>query len=261
MTTSTDPSTRRSGSPVRRVRGLTRANALLMARNKVTLSYAVLLPLLPMGLLLTGDRGDLGVGVPSVTTALLMAFLFPVYYNVLSLVVTRRDELVLKRLRTGEARDGEILAALALPGVLVALVAAVVVVALGLALGLPLPTNPVLLAVLVVLACVLFVAFAFWTAAWTRNAEAAQLTSIPVLVLAITGQFTQAVDGVARTVLERTPGAAVDDLVRISWTGRDGELSLADTWGASGPALLTLLVWGVLALYLARRSMRWEPRA
>ena len=48
--------------------------------------------------------------------------LFPVYYNVLSQFVSRRDELVLKRMRTGEARDAELLASIALPGAVSALV-------------------------------------------------------------------------------------------------------------------------------------------
>ena len=45
---------------------------------------------------------------PTLSTVLLMALMFPVYYNLLSMFVTRRDELVLKRLRTGEVRDLEL---------------------------------------------------------------------------------------------------------------------------------------------------------
>ena len=46
----------------------------------------------------------------------LVIALFPVYYNVLSQFVNRRDELVLKRMRTGETRDAELLVSIALPG-------------------------------------------------------------------------------------------------------------------------------------------------
>ena len=74
-------------------------------RNRLTLFYAVVLPLLPLGLLFLGERGDVDAGVANVSTVLLMALMFPVYYNLLSMFVTRRDELVLKRLRTGEVRD------------------------------------------------------------------------------------------------------------------------------------------------------------
>ena len=108
----------------RRTLGLARANAVLVTRNRMTLFYAVVLPLLPLGLLLVGDTGDggpAGAGAAAIVTALMMAAIFPVYYNLLSQLVTRRDELVLKRLRTGESTDAEIVVSLALPGVVVAL--------------------------------------------------------------------------------------------------------------------------------------------
>ncbi len=50
-----------------------------------------------------------------------------------------------------------------------------------------LPANPLLYAVAVLGGAVMFSAFAFWTAAWTRNAEAAQLTSGPIILLAMIG--------------------------------------------------------------------------
>jgi ABC-2 type transport system permease protein len=46
---------------------------------------------------------------------LLFALMFVQFYTVLSMVTTRRDEGVLKRLRTGEARDAEILGCVVLP--------------------------------------------------------------------------------------------------------------------------------------------------
>ncbi len=69
-----------------RIAGLTRANATLMARSRLTLIYAVVLPLLPFGLLLVGDNSSGGAGATPVTTALMMAALFPVYANLLSVV-------------------------------------------------------------------------------------------------------------------------------------------------------------------------------
>ena len=40
----------------RRVSKLTRTNTTLVMRNRLTLSYAVVVPLLPLGMLLTGER-------------------------------------------------------------------------------------------------------------------------------------------------------------------------------------------------------------
>ena len=97
---------------------LTRWNAVLLTRNRLAFVYAVVLPLLPLLLLFTGERGDETVGASAIVTLFLVVGLFPVYYNVLSQFVSRRDELVLKRMRTGEARDAELLVSIALPGAL-----------------------------------------------------------------------------------------------------------------------------------------------
>lgn len=240
----------------RRVGGLAAANTRLLVRNRLTLTYALLLPLLPLALL-TQTASEPEAGVLSVSTTLLLAYLFPVFYNLLSVVVTRRDELVLKRLRTGETTDPELVVSLALPGVVLTLLLAVVVVPVAVALGMPLPADLLLYALMVVLACVMFVAFALWTASWTANAEAAQLTSAPVLVLALTGSVIAVVPDRLAELLAFTPGGALDTLVRLSWLGGGAD----GTWAQAGEPLLVLLGWTVLALVLARRSMRWEPRA
>ncbi|MDN4161050.1 ABC transporter permease [Nocardioides abyssi] len=249
--------------------GLARANATLVVRNRLTLVYAVVLPLLPLLLLLVGDSGSEGsggAGAAAIVTALMMAALFPVFYNLLSQLVTRRDELVLKRLRTGEATDAEIITSLALPGFVIALGTAIVAVPVAMVLGQDAPLNPLLYAVTVVVTLLLFAAFALWTAAWTKNAEAAQITSMPVILLAVLGQVAIGFPDEVRRFTDLTPGAAMTDLVRVTWFGFDtGDvertLDFADTWAAAGQPLLVLVAWALLAVYLARRSMRWEPRS
>ncbi|MBU2697191.1 ABC transporter permease [Pimelobacter sp. 30-1] len=244
---------------------LARWNAVLLTRNRLALTYGTVLPLLPLALLLGGDRGDEALGAATIATVLTMAFVFPVFYNVLSQFVTRRDELVLKRLRTGEARDAELLTALVLPGAVIALAVALLAVPVAAAFGQDLPRNPLLYAV-GALACVaLYAAFAFWTAAWTRNAEAAQLTSLPVILLAIGGQISLALPDAAQRWAELTPGAALTGLVRVTWFGMaDGRtsstLDLAATWGAAAPHLAVLVAWTAVACWLAARSLHWEPR-
>ena len=194
-----------------------------------------------------------------------MAALFPVYYNVLSQFVNRRDELVLKRLRTGETSDAELLASIALPGAALALGALLLSVPVAVALGEPLPLNPVVIAVTGLVTVVLFAAFAFWTAAWTRNAEAAQLTSAPVILLAVFGQMSVAFPESVQRWVDLTPGAAMTDLVRVGWfgfgePGTERTLDFAETWTAAGQPLLVLVAWTALAVWLAARSMHWEPR-
>jgi ABC-2 type transport system permease protein len=236
---------------MRRVRGLAHANALLMLRNRLTLFYGLVLPVLPMGLLLAGERGDVEEGAVVAGMVLSLAWLFTVFYNVLSLVVTRRDELVLKRLRTGEVTDLELLTGLALPSIASAAVVSVAVVGVGMVLGLPAPGNPLLYAVTVLAACGLFWAFAIWTAAWTRTAEAAQMTSLPVIFLVVVGTMHRTLPEGVQRVVEYTPGAALDTLIRVGWF---------DLGGDSARSLLVLAGWIVVAVLLARRSLRWEPR-
>ena len=248
--------TRQSIPGARRVGGLAAANTRLLVRNRLTLTYALLLPLAPLALL-TVTADEPAAGVSTISVALLFVYLFPVFYNLLSVVVTRRDELVLKRLRTGETSDTELVLALALPGVVVAAVVAAVVVPVAVALGMPWPVDLGLYALMVVMACVMFVAFALWTASWTRNAEAAQLTSAPVLLLAAAGSFIAVVPEPVAEVIQRTPGGALDVLLRLAWLGGGAD----GTWAQALQPLLILLAWTAVALFLAQRSMRWEPRA
>jgi ABC-2 type transport system permease protein len=254
---------------LRRVASLTRWNTVLLSRNRLAFFYAVVMPLLPLALLFTGDRGDESVGAGAIVTMLVVIGLFPVYYNVLAQFVSRRDELVLKRMRTGETRDGELLASIALPGAVSALVLSAIAIPIAAALGQSLPVNPVLYAALAVLTITMFTAFAYWTAAWTRNAEAAQLTSMPIILVASLGPLTNTMPDMPdllRDILSRTPGAAMSDLVRIGWFGLDGSgakettLSFTETWSRAAQPLLVIAAWTCVAVVLARRSMRWEPR-
>ena len=226
-------------------------------------------PLLPLVLLFTGDRGDRSTGAGAITTAFLVAALFTVYYNVLSQFVSRRDELVLKRMRTGEAQDADLLVSIALPGALSAILVFAIVIPLAAALGQPLPVNPLLYVALAALMVILFTAFAFWTAAWTRSAESAQLTSLPLILLASVGPMTATIPDMSdllRDILSLTPGAALSELLRVGWFGLDGPeatsttLTFAGTWSQAAGPLIVIAAWTLIAVTLARRSMRWEPR-
>ncbi|MBM9458880.1 hypothetical protein JK386_03125 [Nocardioides sp. zg-536] len=256
--------TRDGFSPGRTLR-LARWNAVLMLRNRLALTYAVVVPVLPLALLLAGERGEVGAGAAAICSTLLAAALFPVFYNVLAQFVTRRDELVLKRLRTGEVRDAELLVALVLPGAVITLGLAAVAIPLAMLAGQSAPLNPVMFLLGAAVSVVVFAAFALWTAGWTKNAEAAQLTSMPVIVLAVAGQLSVGLPDWAQRWTDLTPGAAMTDLVRTSWFGlpegsTERSLDLAATWGAAAEPVLVLAAWAVLAGWLAARSMRWEPR-
>lgn len=246
------PSQQTRPTPLRRVLALSRANATLLVRNRTTFSYALVIPLVPLALLFLGGDGD-QAGAQAITSTLLMGALFPVYYSTLSQVVTRRDELVLKRLRTGECSDREIVASIALPGIVIALAVAVLAVPIAMLGGQRFPSDPVVYLLGALVVAVVFSALAFWTAAWTRNAEAAQITSLPVIMLAVAGSLAPVMPDRVAAVLDRTPGGALAELVDVGWYAGGG---LAD---ALAP-LVVLAAWTALAVALAARSMTWEPR-
>lgn len=252
----------RQGTAVARVAGLARSNGLLLLRNRLTLVNAVVVPLAPALFAVNGDRGDEAVGALVVSAVLMLAVLFPVFYNVLSLTVTRRDELVLKRIRTGETRDVELLVSLAIPGAVVALLVGAVLVPLAVALGFGTPMNLVLYALTLVAGCVLLACLALWTASWTRNAEAAQLSSLPVICLIVVGNIASVLPDRWQQVLDFTPGAALAQLGVLSWfgDGPDGKVGYAASWGEAVMPSLVLVAWTGLAVVLASRSFRWEPR-
>ena len=214
------------------------------------------------------SAGSLGGGAPVVTSLTAFTLLFVVYYNLVTALVARREELVLKRLRTGETSDAEILAGTAAPAVAIAwgqiLIGALVAVT---AFGMGLPTNPALVLAAIVLGTAVFVLLALASTALTRNVEMAQLTTTPVLVapLALSGLLFP-VD-VLPEPLQRLgqvlPLTPVVDLLRLGFTGTTTQEATVDLAASFGPAVGPLLVlagWVVAGLWATRRWFRWEPR-
>lgn len=266
--TATSPTVRR-----RPLGALVTAEYRQFRRNKTLMFMATLFPIgLPLLTYFIGrDGGDVSPLLLTTTleTFALMALLFVQYYSVLSLVTTRRGEGVLRRLQTGEARDWQILTAPAVPGAIATLGCSVIVAAVVYATGASAPVNPVLMVAAMVLGVIIFALLALATSAMTKNAEAAQITSMPVMVLAMVGM------GVIRTILpdnlarlaDRTPFAAVSDLVSLGATGKvatapdsAGAFSFAETFTEGLPALATLGAWAIVALLLAKQYFRWDDR-
>eukprot|EP01133_Synstelium_polycarpum_P021650 gene21651-26008_t len=254
------------------------ASFTLLGRNRLLLFNAIVLPLIfPVGMLYLSRDG--GLSDKSVSAGLevfaLFLLVFVVFYNLLSVYATRRDELVLKRLRTGECSDAEILAGPAVPSwVLTGLLSVVIGIAV-MVLGGSAPVNPVLVLVAVIGGAALFTALALITSAVTRNAEAAQITCMPILILATAGMSSirnVVPDNVAR-ILDFTPLAAVVDLLNLGWLGRTtGELAdlgdapgaaagFVDTFGSAAQPLLVMLAWIVGSVLIANVHFRWEPRS
>ncbi|MEE6272978.1 ABC transporter permease [Georgenia sp. MJ206] len=284
MTTLTPPATRpastgpsaRTGSAARRLRALARAELTLLVRNRVAVFYAVLAA--PAFVLALGSSGLLdniasvmpggGMATMLIVLLVLMGMSMSVYINVTTAVVARREALVLKRLRTGESRAWEILTAVAAPNVAIFLLQVVLVTgALSLVMEPPALTNPLVALVGVVLGGVVFAQLAFLTGVLTRTVESAQLTTMPLFLLAFFASgfivpLPVLPDAVGE-VLSRLPVYPVTELVTIGIGGASAtgeQLSLGETFTASLEPVAVMVVWAVLLGYAVVRSMRWEPR-
>src|SRR5580692_2927454 len=171
-----------------RVAALARAEGVLLRRNRIALLTALALPvamvysLKASGVLDAG--GSRGVGAALLTGLTVFALLLPVYYNLVTALVARREELVLKRLRTGEATDAEVLAGTAAPAIAIAwaqvAVAAIAAVAI---FGMAAPANIALMLAALVLGTAAFTLLAAVSATVTRTVELAQVTTLPVLLV------------------------------------------------------------------------------
>lgn len=173
------------------LRALVRAEYLQFSRNKTLVLMGTIFPIIiPLATFFAGRKGgEITPTLIAVTFEMfvLLAVLFVQYYSVLSMITTRRAEGVLKRLRTGEAADWQIQTAPAVPTAAITLLGSVVIAGVVFGIGGVAPVNPVAMLVAIVGGIVVFSLLALATSVVTKNAEAAQITSLPVMVIAITG--------------------------------------------------------------------------
>lgn len=205
---------------------------------------------------------------------LLLATLLVLYYSILSMTTTRRDEGVLKRLRTGEATDLQILLAICVPSTIFVLVAGVAMPVLVLVMGSAMPVNPVLYVAALLLSAVVAATLALITSGFTKNAEAAQITSLPIVVLGMISQSSMRglMPENAREIINNTPFALLVDLVNLGWSGNPGTVVLSgtdagltpmaagDVWQEGGIMIARLLAWCVVLVLTAKHYMRWDAR-
>ncbi|MFH5210076.1 ABC transporter permease [Antrihabitans sp. NCIMB 15449] len=231
--------------------------------------FPVALPLVSFFL----ARNNLGSTAEVATTGLemfaLMAFLFVQYYSVLSMITTRRGEGVLKRLRTGEASDWQIQTAPAVPGAILTVAGAAIVGGVIYGAGAPAPVNPVALVIALLGGIVLFSLLGLATSAVTKNAEAAQITSMPVMMIAFVGltSIRNVLPDRLGAVVDWTPFAALSDLISLGAAGLPATatdsaaaLDFTGTFAEMAQPLATLGLWTVLALAIVATSFRWDDR-
>ncbi|MBX6749448.1 MAG: ABC transporter permease [Micromonosporaceae bacterium] len=253
---------------LRRVWWLSRTEFTLFWRNKTAVVTALVLPAAMVVFYARIDAsatGGISVNAYILTGAVALMLLFVVYYNLVTAYVARREELVLKRLRTGEARDGEILAAGALPAAVVALAQTAVAVGIGaVLLDLPVPVNVVVLLVGLLGGIVVFALLAAASTAFTKTVEFAQISTLPVLMICVVGSGAlvplSVLPDAAAAVLRFVPLAPVVDLLRLGWVGGPDGAGFLEAFGRAGEPVAILVGWIVVGWLALRRWFRWEPR-
>lgn len=251
-------------TPTSRMAALARAELTLLGRSRGTLVTALFVPLvLPVSAHQAAGEMELAeagltIGEMVLPAAIGFSLLFAVYAALVGSLVARREELVLKRLRTGELRDAEILAGAALPAAAIGLAQSLVLAAGCAALLDMAAPQAVHLSVLgLLLGVVMCAGLAAVTAAFTRTSESAQVTTLPLLFLSMLASGMMVPleilpDGIA-SFCELLPLTPVMTLVRGGFTG---DLSAGETLEAVAVAV----AWIALAVFAVRRRFRWEPR-
>ncbi|WP_329051676.1 ABC transporter permease [Streptomyces violaceus] len=251
-------------TPVGRMAALARAEMVLFGRSKGTLVAALFVPLtLPFAMRSAVEELDLkdaglSVGLVMLPAAIGFSLLFAVYSSLVSVFTARREELVLKRLRTGEMRDAEVLAGAALPAVVTGFVQCVLLaVGCTVLLDLGAPSAPHLAVLGLLLGLSSSVTLAALTASFTRTVESAQVTTLPVLMITMLGSGVivplELLPDRLASVCEVLPLTPVITLVRGGWSG-----DLSGTEALT--AIATAVAWTVVAVFAVRRWFRWEPR-
>ncbi|MCA0251903.1 MAG: ABC transporter permease [Actinobacteria bacterium] len=268
MTALTAPARPAIGSGRRRFGALVRAETTILLRNKTAVFIAVALPFL-MAVAFSGiamDRELLGVTLGIILLA--TGLLFVVYYTLVTSLVGRREQLVLKRLLSGEPTPWEILLAPAVPLWVLLVIQAGLGVGGGLLLGAPL-AHPWALVLAVVGGVSAWTALAVWSATWTRTVESAQLTTMPLMMISLLlSGFSIPLSALPEPV-ERLahwlPMTPVVDLLTFAHTGITPAGTPVDGLGAAllagGWMLLPLLLWTLLGFVAGVRGFRWDPRS
>jgi ABC-2 type transport system permease protein len=253
---------------------LARIDLTLVFRNTTVLFNVLLMPLLMAWLFSRTQEGSTVEGVPGelfVLTGVPGLMLgFAVFINLVNSFTARREELVLKRLRGGQTSAVAIMGSSAL-GALALFLGQVVLLGVWVQRSLgALPANVPLLLFAAVLGVALFTLFAAAFSGITPNAELAQITVLPVImVMMIAAPVAfpvEAMPGPLRVVSGLLPVTPVVEIMRTAFLGRDhlsgsGEaLGMVGQWTAALPSIGILLIWIAVGALLARWLFRWEPR-
>lgn len=235
---------------------IARYELIQILRNRAVLINSITMPAVASAVFIYfRDRferiGSLGY-IGSVIVFTIAAF--GLYATMVTTLAGRRQHLVLKRLRSTAASDPAILSGVVLPVIVISLLqtAAILAVLAGVSGR---PADVPLLAAAIAATFAMMFALGMATAGVTNAPEQAQITTLPLSLGIVAAANWVAITGTEElTLLKRAlPGGAAAELLVDAW---DGGAPLADSMLLLAPTL----AWVVVAIALATRLFRWEPR-
>ncbi|MEU5673017.1 ABC transporter permease [Micromonospora sp. NPDC047762] len=225
-------------------------------RNRLVLITSLIIPVVVSAYFVRqhdtfADLGSLGY-IAAIILFTITAF--GLYTTAVTTLASRRQNLFLKRLRSTAATDTTILAGLLLPVVVLALIQ-VTAILTALAVVAGAPANIALLVVATIATLAMMIALALATAGLTNSPEHAQVTTLPVTLGVIAVASWVGITGTEDlTLIKRLlPGGAATELTMNAW---NGGVAVTDSLALLAPTL----GWVVVAVALATRLFRWEPR-
>ena len=224
------------------------AELRIMIRNKAVAMVAVLIPIVVA----------FAIGIaptPNIAAqAILFMLLIGIYVTATTTLSTRRRDLFLKRLRSGAASDASVIMGLITPAVVVTCAQVALMFGVASATAYAMPRNVALLIIAVLAGAIMCAGMAFATSAFTRSAEAAQVTTMPFIIAALGGALLVTLQTTRFAWAGRLlPGGAIVELIIGAWKGT--------AWVNAWPALLALAAWTFIAVTAAARFFKWEPRS
>lgn len=179
---------------------------------------------------------------------------FGLYTTAVTTLASRRQNLFLKRLRSTAVSDAGIVVGLVLPLTVIALVQVVVIMAV-LAAVTSAPDNVPLLVAGVLATVAMMLGLGLATAGLTNSPEHAQVTTLPVSLGVIAIASWVGISGTSELAMVKRllPGGAATELVSNAW---NGGVPVMESLRLLAPTL----AWVIVAVTLASRLFRWEPR-
>ncbi|MFC4336315.1 hypothetical protein [Salininema proteolyticum] len=233
---------------------LASAEARLIVRNKAVLLTALALPLV-FGLavmnydLPAGGTGSI-VGLQVIGT-----LLFTVYLGFTMTLVSRRQQLLLKRMLFAPVSHATLIGGLLAPMAVVAFVQTALLAGLAGAATGTAPQRVDLLIAAVLVGTAMSAALGFATASFTKTAESAQYTTIPGFIVIAAGTLAvlSKTPGEVVPWVLAVPGAAVVELARLGWNGGGDTAYVLTACGL-------VIVGAAVPAAVAAKVFHWNPK-